>query len=150
MMHKPAPQLNATDWIVLAAALLLPTAITWLYFIALNGAPAWQQQGAYVVGKAVQFGLPAVWIWLVRRQNDALLARPAGWSLVVGGVFGAFVGVAMIVLYLFALRDLSLFDEAASAVRAKVQSFGAGSPLLTRPGRAQRKREERALAHFLA
>jgi membrane protease YdiL (CAAX protease family) len=119
---------TAADWLVLGFALLLPTAITWLYFIALDGAPAWQQQGAYAVGKAIQFVLPVVWLLGVRRQYRPLFGRPSRWSLAIGGLFGTVVGVTIIVVYRTALQDVALFDAAASAVRAKVQSFGAGTP----------------------
>jgi membrane protease YdiL (CAAX protease family) len=45
-----------------------------------------------------------------------------------GGLFGTVVALAMIAIYRLVLADFALFGEAASAVRAKVQSFGAGTP----------------------
>jgi CAAX protease family protein len=126
MIADEARTLKRANWIVLAVSLVLPTAVTWLYFVALDGAPARLQQGAYSIGKAIQFTLPAVWVCLVQRQRPKF-ARPSGWSLVVGALFGLTIGAAMVALYLTALQPLGLFDEAASAVRVKVQSFGAGS-----------------------
>jgi membrane protease YdiL (CAAX protease family) len=124
--REPVP-LTAADWVVLVVALVLPTAVTWLYFIALNGAPAHLQQSAYTIGKGIQFLLPAVWVFLVHRQRPRW-ARPPGWSVVWGLAFGLVIGGAMLALYAAVLKPAGLFDSAAGAVREKVRSFGAGSP----------------------
>jgi len=121
------PPLDPADWLIVALSLVLPTGVTWLYFIALDDAPAAVQQGVYGIGKAVQFALPVVWVCLVRRQRPTF-PRPSAWSLIAGALFGLAIAAAMIVLYLAALQPMGLFDEAACAVRAKVQAFGAGSP----------------------
>jgi len=120
-------QLTAADWAVLVVALLLPTAVTWLYFVALNGTAAQLQQAAYTIGKTIQFLLPAVWVFLVRRKRP-VWAAPPGWSVVLGLAFGLVVGGAMIALYVAVLKPAGLFDSAADAVRQKVRSFGAASP----------------------
>src|SRR5262245_56112647 len=86
--------LASADWLVIGVALLLPTAVTWLYFIALDGAAAWLQQSAYTIGKAVQFALPAVWVFWVQRQRP-IFTRPPTWSLVVGLFLGLAIGAAM-------------------------------------------------------
>jgi membrane protease YdiL (CAAX protease family) len=126
--NQPSPPLTPADRAAIAVALILPTAVTWLYFIALDGAPPWLQQGAYGIGKAIQFALPAVWVCLVQRTWPNFAAA-RGWSLIAGGVFGFVVGASMALLYFVALKPAGLFDEAAIAVRQKVQSFGAGSPV---------------------
>jgi uncharacterized protein len=120
--------LGTADWIVIGVSLLFPTAVTWLYFIALDGAAAWLQQSAYTIGKCVQFALPAVWVLLVRRERT-ICARPLAWSLVAGLVLGLAIGAAMFVLYLAVLKPSGTFEGPAAAVRAKVESFGAGSPI---------------------
>ena len=94
---------SRADLAISVLAIALPTAVTWLYFIALDGADRWLQQGAYGAGKTVQFALPLVWICLVHGIRPAL-SRPAGWSLVVGGAFGFAVAAAMMVLYLVVLK----------------------------------------------
>lgn len=127
MSSEASGRLNATDWLVICVAIGLPTVVTWLYFVALDGAAAWLQQSAYGIGKSIQFALPVFWVCIVRRAAPRL-AWPSAWSLVAGTLFGLVVAARMIALYLAALAPLGLVDEAASAVRAKVQSFGAGSP----------------------
>jgi membrane protease YdiL (CAAX protease family) len=129
---RPEPQLSAADWLVLVVSLVLPTAVTWLYFIALDSAPALQQQSAYSIGKTIQFALPVVWVFGFQRRREGtsrekmrLFSRPL--YAIVGALFGLVIAAAMIALYVLALKPAGLFDEAASAVREKVQSFGAGS-----------------------
>src|SRR4051812_16763396 len=127
MAERSTPRGLPADRAVLALAIILPTAVTWLYFIALDGAPRWLQQGAYGLGKTIQFALPAVWICLVRGAWPNV-PRPPGWSLVVGGAFGFAVAAAMMVLYLVVLKPAGLLEGPTAAVRAKVESFGARSP----------------------
>jgi membrane protease YdiL (CAAX protease family) len=121
------PDPTTADRLVVAAALVLPCLVTWVYFVALDGSAASYQQGAYTIGKSVQFLLPAAWVFLVRGERLAL-ATPTWRPLVIGGLFGLAVAGAMLALYFGAFRSSALFDAAAVAVRAKVQSFGAGSP----------------------
>jgi CAAX protease family protein len=122
--------LSRADWIVVLVSLVLPTAVTWLYFVALDGAAAAAQQMAYGIGKAIQFALPALWVCCVQQRGrfavSKTLQAPPLWSLLGGALFGLLIGAAMIAFY-FALQPMGLFDESASAVRTKVQSFGAGS-----------------------
>lgn len=122
------PPLTSADRAILAVALILPTAITWIYFIWLKDAPQIVQQVTYGVVKTIQFGLPAVWVLLVQREHPAF--RPPGsWSLIVGVLFGVAVAAAMIVLYYFVLNPAGLFAGPSAAVRTKVTSFGISSPL---------------------
>jgi len=127
MVDRSTRLSSFSDRAVLGLAILLPTAVTWLYFIALDGAPRWLQQGAYGLGKTIQFALPAVWICLVRGAW-LKVSRPPGWSLFVGGAFGLAVAAAMMVLYLAVLKPAGVLEGPTAAVRAKVESFGAGSP----------------------
>jgi membrane protease YdiL (CAAX protease family) len=119
--------LTRADWIVVGVALALPTLVTWVYFILLNGAPPRTQQTAYTVGKTIQFALPLVWVWLVQRERPRL-QRPKSWSLVIGGLFGLVVVGGMIALYALVLKPSGLLDNVEQAVLTKVQSFGAGNP----------------------
>jgi len=126
-------QLSAADCLIMAISLTLPTVVTWLYFIALNGAPAIQQQSAYSIGKTIQFVLPVVWVFGFQRRRvgasrEGIRLLPSPPYAIAGVLFGLAIAAAMIALYLLALKPAGLFDEAASAVREKVQSFGAGSP----------------------
>jgi membrane protease YdiL (CAAX protease family) len=121
------PPLAAADWIVVVVAMLLPTAVTWLYFIALAKAEPTVQKAAYAVGKSVQFGLPIVWIWLVRRQRPRI-APPSSSGTALAAGFGLLVGAAMAALYFGLLQPAGIFVEPAKAVREKVTAFGADSP----------------------
>lgn len=119
-------------------ALLLPTCVTWIYFIALADASATFQQVAYGLGKAIQFGLPVVWVWAVRRR---LSSRPAGplasrplddrpafaRSLGLGLLLGLAVGGAMLGLYHGWLAPSGFFDGPGEAVRAKIAGLQLGA-----------------------
>src|SRR5438105_2910522 len=118
------PPPNLADWAAIVTALVLPTAITWVYFILLNGADKNLQQGAYAVGKTIQFALPIAWVWLVQRERQ-WPRWPSGWSVAVGVGFGILVAAAMQVIY-YAVPQV--FDAPAAEVRKKVESFGIGSP----------------------
>ncbi len=122
------PLITTADRTVIGIALVLPTLVTWVYFILLDGAPAILQQGAYSIGKVVQFGLPVVWVWLVQRDRQKL-GRLSSWSLIAGTVFGLLVAFAMAAMYFAVLKPSGLFDGPAAQVRAKVESFGANSPM---------------------
>ncbi|HEY2411087.1 MAG TPA: type II CAAX endopeptidase family protein [Pirellulaceae bacterium] len=108
-------------------ALVLPTLITWIYFILLNGAPAALQQTAYTLGKIVQFSLPAIWVFLIQRERQKL-NRPAAWSLIAGSLFGLTVAAAMAAIYFCILKPSGLLTGPIAVVRTKIQSFGASSP----------------------
>src|SRR6185295_2761712 len=90
------------DRAIIAVALVLPTVITYIYFLWLNDAPKTIQQIVYAVVKTIQFALPAFWVLLIQRQRPQF-NRPSNWSLLVGVVFGLAVGAAMVALY-FALK----------------------------------------------
>jgi membrane protease YdiL (CAAX protease family) len=115
--------------VALAVALVLPTLVTWAYFIALDGAAAWLQQGAYGLGKTVQFALPAVWVLLVQRSPLAgrFLPLRGAW-LAIGALFGLLAGAAILTLAIGVLAPRGLLVQPASLVRAKVASFGAATP----------------------
>jgi CAAX protease family protein len=123
-MERP---LRGADWAAIAVSLVLPTGVTWLYFVALDDAPAPQQQGAFAVGKTIQFALPIVWVWLVQRQRPRWKS-PGSKGLTSGGLFGMAVATAIVLLYFGLLKPSGMFDQPAEAVRTKVQGFGAGSP----------------------
>jgi uncharacterized protein len=123
-----SPPQKWVELLVIVVALLLPTAVTWMYFIALDGAPPIVQKGAYAVGKTIQFALPVVWMCLVLRQWDHF-RRPSCWSLIFGPMFGLLVACAIAALYFAVLKPAGLLDEALLAVRAKAKSFGVASPL---------------------
>jgi membrane protease YdiL (CAAX protease family) len=120
------PPATAADRWAVAIGLLLPTMVTWLYFIALDGAPAGLQQVVYAIGKSVQFALPVVWVAGVQRQKLRWITPTARGHL-AGVGFGLAVALAMMGLYALVLKPLGLFEHPGTAVREKVASFGVTS-----------------------
>jgi membrane protease YdiL (CAAX protease family) len=84
------------------------------------------QQGAYAVGKLVQFAFPALWIMGIRREPIAW-SRPRRSDFVAGGLLGMGLLVGALVLYHFVARPLGLFDAAGDVIREKIAGFGVGS-----------------------
>jgi len=111
------------DLAIIGVALVLPSAVTWIYFVALASAPAAVQQTAYTAGKAIQFALPVVWLYLAYRTEwlDGFSFGLKG-SL-IGIVFGAVVAGAMLALYHLWLKPAGFFEGPAGEVRAKVSGL---------------------------
>jgi membrane protease YdiL (CAAX protease family) len=109
--------------VLLLVALALPTLVTWLYFVALDGQPAIWQQGSYAIGKTAQFTLPLVWVWLVLRERPRL-ERLAWRGVPLGVAFGLAVMGAMAALYYLWLKPAGLFAGPMVEVREKVAGFG--------------------------
>src|SRR5437867_3366721 len=89
---------SRADWVIVVITLVLPTAITWVYFILLNGADKQIQQGAYAIGKLIQFALPLGWVWLVQRERP-WPRLPSAWSVVTAILFGLIVAGLMQAIY---------------------------------------------------
>jgi membrane protease YdiL (CAAX protease family) len=107
----------------IAFAILFPTAITWLYFVALQGQSAALQQSAYALGKVVQFCFPVAWLALGRGQRLRWRPRkPRG--LAIGLAFGLLVAAAMLGLYFAALKPLGYFEGPDEHVRRKIAGLG--------------------------
>lgn len=123
------------DAVVLGLALLLPTFITWIYFVALASAPAAVQQAAYAVGKLAQFALPVVYVYLIRGQlrpgfgDDDSPRSPRRLASVASGIaFGAVVMLTGWLAYRFLLAPWGLFTEPQAAVLTKVRGLQLASP----------------------
>lgn len=112
----------------LAFGLAFPSLLTLVYFVGLAEASRTVQQGVYVVGKALQFGLPLFWL-LRLCPRPWSLAWPSGRGAVLGGVFGLTVLLAGLALYHGALVPHRVLEGApAAAIRAKVLGFGVTGP----------------------
>lgn len=113
---------------VILFALLFPSVVTLLYFVVLAQAAPPIQQTAYALGKCVQFGLPAFWVFVVEREPLCWI-RPTRSGLGVNLVFGAAVVGLMMVLYRVWLNPtgyLAPGSPAGQAILEKVQGFGVG------------------------
>ena len=61
---QPSNQaLTNRDWFVIVFAMVLPSIVTWAYFIW------WREAWVGLVGKSIQFALPLVWVLVVQRQR---------------------------------------------------------------------------------
>ena len=110
----------------LLIALVLPTLVTWLYFVALTSAPAAIQQAAYNIGKTIQFALPAVWVYWVQRERFEWL-KPTRAGLLPNVLFGGAVVALMMGIYHLWLNPsgyLAPGSPAGQEVIDKVQGFG--------------------------
>jgi hypothetical protein len=104
-------------------ALTYPSALTFLYFVLLAAFSAGVQQTAYGVGKLVQFGFPAVYVWMVLREQprwSLLSAKGISPSL----VFGVLVSAAMLLLYEFWLSGSAVLVGLERQVVDKVRDLG--------------------------
>ena len=104
-------------------AIVFPTIVTLIYFVVLaNEAPS-IQGGAGAFGTVVQFGFPAVWVFLILREKIACPC-PTGRGLGVGFCFGLLVATAMWVVALWWLEPVGFFDVPREAIVAKIRGMG--------------------------
>ena len=107
-------------------ALVFPTLITVVYFIVLAKHPPALQQGAFGLGKLIQFAFPLVWVVWFQRSKIGWI-RPRARDLAAGGGLGLVLLAAALALYFFVLKPAEVFDQAADAIREKVVGLGASS-----------------------
>lgn len=129
------------DLIALAFAITFPTLVTLIYFEWLEEANAQFQQIAFAIGKMIQFGFPAAWVWLWYRNRLPTLspfvknAREKAdssfdqrWTSKhangIGVTFGLLVVIAMFGIYLFLIRGTELGDQLSILVQKKVIDMG--------------------------
>ena len=126
---------------VLAFAIVLPTIVTWIYFVSLKDSPPSSQQSAYSIGKAIQFTLPFVWVLLCcRKQLSGMLPwvdanfegagdqdrRP---SMAIGIGFGMLVAASVFIGFYFIVKPLGIADQAVAKLNEKVAGLSFDSPL---------------------
>ena len=105
-------------------ALVFPTLVTVLYFIVLAKQPAPVQQGAYGLGKVIQFAFPLVWVFWVQQAKIGWI-RPRLKDMAAGAGLGLLLLAAALLLYFYVLKPAGAFDKAADAIREKIVAFGA-------------------------
>lgn len=126
MADGETKRLTAADRGAIVFALVLPTAVTLVYFVALDGASAWQQKTAFGIGKTLQFAFPLGWVLLVQQRRPRLV-WPEWRGLAEGAAFGLAVAGLMAALYWLWLKPQGLFDQPAQEAREKIASFGVDS-----------------------
>jgi membrane protease YdiL (CAAX protease family) len=123
---EPSPNRRA-EWAAVLFALVYPTLLTVVYFILLANSSTALQQGTYAIGKLIQFGLPALWIFGVRREQIAW-SKPRRTDFIGGGLLGMGLLVGALVLYHFVAKPAGLFDDTpGNAIRQKIAGLGVGS-----------------------
>ena len=114
------------SWWYLALAIVLPSFVTWVYFVALAEAPAAAQISASAIGKGIQFALPVIWVFFICRRK-VKWQWPTGSDLALGLASGAAISGAMAALYFGWLQHAEIFTSAIEPVREKVSGFGIDS-----------------------
>lgn len=131
--------------LITAIGLVLPTAITWVYFDRLAASAPAVQQAAYAIGKAVQFALPG-WGWQYRRKTGVAsgesgqglpsqtLNAQVEWpkpdyvnSLLWGVLTGLVIAGAALALYHWVLEPSGLMAGPTIEARAKLRETGLNS-----------------------
>ncbi len=109
-------------------ALVYPSLLTWLYFMAFAEFSSAIQQTVYTLGKLIQFAFPAIWVLWVQRQR-LQLTRPDRKGLVIAIGFGLAVVAGMLLLFHFVLVPNGIVDAASGPIIEKVEDFGVTSPI---------------------
>jgi hypothetical protein len=132
-MSTTSHSLSPADKAAVAMALVLPTLVTWFYFVAMNGAsPGWQQAAAGL-GKTIQFAFPMLWLLCRPKRTEVRCAmeeegrkRPGArvWGLALGAGFGLLVFALALAVYGGWLKPSGCLDEAGRRMAAKVTGFG--------------------------
>ena len=123
-MSSPSQRVRrGTDLAAVLFALVFPSVLTWVYFVALRRSPAGLQQAAYAVGKTIQFVLPVFWVLAVERRRPAW-SRPGTAGLAEGFLFGLAVFALAIAMYHAWLEPAGLFQAAGEKIQEKIVHFG--------------------------
>lgn len=114
------------DAIALVFALVFPSIVTWIYFVAAPmlgpgyGLVIWL---AYSIGKVIQFGFPVAYARLSEGQFPRP-ARPSGKALGTGLGFGLAISALGLVGYHFLLKHSALLSDTPDKVYDKFHSMG--------------------------
>jgi membrane protease YdiL (CAAX protease family) len=139
--------LKKFERLVLTIAIVLPTIVTWIYFVSLKDSSATVQQSAYGIGKTIQFALPVVWVWLFCQEklnsllpwangefqngdaaeNSANLKPSQSTMWAIG--FGAFVAASVFVGFYFIVTPMGLADALVAQVNDKVSGMSLDTPM---------------------
>ena len=113
-------------WAGAGVGLVLPTIITWIYFIhAAQYSPA-VQQSVGLISKILQFAFPLLWVSIVLHEPLGW-PRPSGRGVLTGIGFGVLVAAAGWLVYENALKGSAVFTAATAQIRSKTASFGIDS-----------------------
>ena len=107
-------------------AMLFPTLLTWVYFVAMADRSESAQQLTYSVGKVIQFGFP-IFFFVVCQRRRPDWRWPSTQGIGLGFGFGLLVVAAMFACFFFVLKPFGLFEQANVELQKKVEGFGLDS-----------------------
>lgn len=119
---------------VLAFAIVLPSIMAWIYFVAASPAGATAEEPSafvrvfYALGKVVQIGLPIAWVWLTSR-GELRFTRPASRGVGTGIAFGLAVGAFAFSVYWVLQSNTTVFHGVPVRIREKLNEFGVAAPM---------------------
>jgi uncharacterized protein len=119
--------------VFLILGLVIPTAITWVYFVWLADAPPRRQQAAFGLGKGMQFLLLAfvLYGWMGSELKRSLgrwkEIRLSYW--LVGAASGMLIGGSIFAVYLWLLLPWGAMDSVREVAMAKLTAYGGDSVL---------------------
>jgi membrane protease YdiL (CAAX protease family) len=124
----PASRAWATaDLIAVTSAIIFPTFVTYIYFTLLATAATIVQYAAYGFLKTTQFGMPVIWVRLVRGHKISFHSGACRGMVPAVG-FGILVVAAMWCLYKYWLLPTGGMDAALGPIREKIEGFGLNTP----------------------
>ncbi len=113
----------------LGFAICFPSILTFAYFVLFAGHPA--SASVYGIGKVIQFGFPAIWVFLVVREKiPRMTLKVAGkeyYWLRLGAGFGLAVSGLMIALALLWLKPSGFLDGPVIAIQGKIADMNVDS-----------------------
>lgn len=124
--EEPKPDRLATRSLGALIGLVLPSAITWIYFVEAADLATTAEQGVGVATKVLQFAFPALWVLFVLGERLSW-PRPTWRGVPFGIAFGVAVTLAGFLIYQFLLRGSAPFSAAVDQIREKVVGFGLDS-----------------------
>jgi membrane protease YdiL (CAAX protease family) len=117
-------------WLALGFALVFPTAMAWVYAMALTGPEGKANpllQSVYAASKVVQFTFPILCMVLIDRRLT-WPGRPTLRGLPAALGFGLVVDAGMLLLYYGFLRGTVFFEEATARLKQEMGQFELASP----------------------
>jgi len=125
---------TTSDWLAVAFAMLVPTAVTLVYFQWLKDSGSSFQQIAYAIGKALQFGFPIAWvlIWYRHKLNRSAngprgLGGANSKQIWIGFGFGLLVVATMFAIYFLLIQPSEVAAGLTEMVKEKVSGLGVDS-----------------------
>jgi membrane protease YdiL (CAAX protease family) len=120
------------DALAILFASFFPLGMSLVYFLVVGDTASGADprfMTAFFGGKLIQFLFPIAYIWWFdRTQIRFVAATGRGMPLAIG--FALAVSVAMYLLYFLVVQDIpTVREETPAKIHAKVQQFGADSPL---------------------